>query len=294
MKILVTGANGQVGSELINLGKDYGMHMLAVDLAELDITQSENVKKYISSAQPDIIINAAAHTAVDKAESEVDLAYAINRDGVENLAKVCAEQKILLIHISTDYVFNGENKTPYKETDTPNPESVYGQSKLEGEQAVTTLLEQYYILRVAWVFGANGNNFVKTMLRLGSERDELSIVADQKGAPTSARDIAKTLLMIAQRYKNKQAIDWGIYHYIGTPSATWYHFAKVIFETAVKLKMLKKIPKLNAITTEDYPTPAKRPKNSVLDCSKIKQALNINQPDWTAELSKVLTLWKNQ
>ncbi len=280
MKVLVTGANGQVDSELINLGESYGLQMIAADYAEMDITKRELVKEYILSTKPDIIINDAAHTAVDKAETEVEQAFAINRDGVFNLAKVCAEQKILLLNISTDYVFNGKKESAYSEDDTPNPESVYGESKLEGEQAVISMLEQYYILRVAWVFGANGNNFVKTMLRVGSEHEELSIVSDQKGAPTSARDIDKVLLTIAGKYKNNQPIAWGIYHYIGTSSATWHNFAEVIFDTAVKLNMLDKAPKLNAITTQEYPTPAKRIQNSVLDCSKIMQALNIKQPEW--------------
>ena len=195
MRVLVTGAKGQVGSELILEGEKRGIQMLATDRAELDITQQDAVNNFIQTQKPDILINAAAYTAVDKAESEPKLAYALNRDGAANLAQACADNNIPLMHISTDYVFDGKKEGAYTETDTPNPQCVYGKSKLEGDQAIESILEQYLILRVSWVFGANGNNFVKTMLRLGKERDIIKVVADQRGGPTWAGDIAATLAL---------------------------------------------------------------------------------------------------
>ncbi len=292
MKILVTGAEGQVGTELIIRGKKLGLTMISADLSELDITQQDAVLEYTQTQSPDIIINAAAHTAVDKAENEVELSFLVNRDGPFNLAEACAAMDIPLLHISTDYVFDGVNNTPYQEDDIPNPTGVYGTSKLEGEHAVVGQIEKHIILRVAWVFSESGHNFVRTMLRLGAERDELSVVADQQGAPTWAGDIADTLLVIATQYSKQGDLPWGIYHYIGTPATTWHGFAKTIFEQAQELKMLDKVPVVHAITTEQYPTPAERPKNSVLDCQKIKQEFGINQPDWRVGLRSVLTRWK--
>jgi len=292
MKTLVTGARGQVGSELIAQGEVAGFEMLATDSADLDICQADAVSDYLEQQRPDLVINAAAHTAVDKAESEQALAYAINRDGPANLAASCKALGIPLFHISTDYVFDGEKASAYAETDLPNPQSVYGQSKLEGEQAVEQVLPEHIMLRVAWVFGKTGNNFVRTMLRLAETRDELGIVEDQRGAPTSAADIASVLLKLATSYQQQRSLAWGTYHYIGTPATTWYGFADAIFSEAVKLGLLTKAPRLNGITTEQYPTPASRPKNSVLDCRKLEETFGIRQPDWRAALSETLKYWK--
>jgi len=296
MKILVTGANGQVGSEIIQQGKQGGMQMIAAGHAELDITQIDDIKRIVHLEQPDIIINAAAYTAVDKAEEQIEQkqAYAINRDGPANLAQVCAETKIPLLHVSTDYVFDGMKESAYTEADIPNPSGVYGKSKLEGEQVIAATLEQYYIIRVAWVFGAKGNNFVRTMLRLSEDRNELNVVSDQRGTPTWAQDIAHVLLVIAEYYKNNRPIHWGIYHYAGTPSTTWAEFANRIFEVAQRIDILDRLPKINPISTEKYPTPAQRPKNSVLDCSQLTQALNIPASDWKKGLEAVLNTWKQQ
>jgi len=294
MKVLVTGANGQVGTELTARGRTMGLNVLAAGPAELDITDRNAVFKYIHQASPDIVINAAAYTAVDRAEEGVELAFAVNRDGPAYLGEACATVDIPLLHISTDYIFDGEKEVAYLEDDVPNPKGVYGKSKLEGERAVADKLKKHIILRVAWVFAASGNNFVRTMLRLGAERDELSVVSDQQGAPTWAGDIADALLNMTKRYNEQGEIPWGTYHYTGKQATTWHGFAQVIFDEAAALNMLDKIPTVHAITTAQYPTPAQRPKNSVLNCRKIDRAFGITQPDWQVGLVDVLNQWKAQ
>lgn len=294
MKILVTGAGGQVGSELMRRGNTRGFQMLASDVSDLDISNQNAVNRYIENCKPDILINAAAYTAVDKAESEEELAYAINRDGAAYLAQACRKLDIPLFHISTDYVFGGKKDSAYVETDTPNPQSVYGKSKLEGDLVIESTIENHIILRVSWVFGARGNNFVKTMLRLGKEKEELKIVADQHGSPTWAGAIASTLLDIAKRYDEGNPIQWGTYHYSSQPTTTWYEFAGTIFDQAMDLGMLEKRPKIVQICTHEFPTPAARPLNSTLDCSKIMKALRTTQPDWRTGLKEVLSEWREQ
>jgi len=291
MRVLVTGAKGQVGSELILEGEKRGIQMLATGRAELDITQQDAVNNFIQTQKPDILINAAAYTAVDKAESEPELAYSINCDGAANLARTCADNDIPLLHISTDYIFDGCKVGAYIETDTPNPQCVYGKSKLEGEQAIESILEHHIILRVSWVFGANGDNFVKTMLRLAKERDLINVVADQHGGPTWAGDIAATLMKLANRWGDGEPVPWGTYHYSGQPATTWQGFAEAIFERAEELEMIDKRLQVEPISTAEYPTPAQRPLNSILDCSKLARQLDINQPDWRIGLRQVLVSW---
>ena len=289
MKILITGANGQVGSELVSLARQGNYTVLAATRTELDISQTQSVDDYIAENQPDIVINAAAYTAVDKAEEESDIAYAINRDGAKYIAIACARHNIPLFHISTDYVFDGSQAEPYKETDTPSPLGVYGNSKWQGEEAVRKQLQQYIILRVAWVFGAHGNNFVKTMLRLAKERESLNIVADQFGGPTPAKNIAETLITLAEKYRENKNLDWGTYHYCGSPRTTWFDFAENIFLQANKIGILNKAMQITPITTDQYPTAAQRPTNSMLDCSKIKNTFNIDMPGWHMALKTTLT-----
>jgi len=287
MKILITGKNGQVGSCLVDLLEaQTELTFLALDREELDITDATQVNKVVAEFKPNIIINAAAYTAVDKAEQESELANAINRDGPQNLAQAANKVNAAIIHISTDYVFDGDSAESYTESDLTSPQGEYGRSKLAGEQAVAQTCPKHIILRTAWVFGEHGNNFVKTMLRLAKTRDTLGVVADQFGGPTYAGDIAKAILAIA-----KQLIDgnqtYGIYHYSGFPHVSWHTFAEKIFDIALEQDVLKQSIQVNPITTKDYPTPAKRPANSRLNCDKIHNAFGIQQSDWQAALTQI-------
>ncbi|MCX8854928.1 dTDP-4-dehydrorhamnose reductase [Vibrio parahaemolyticus] len=287
MRVLVTGCNGQVGYCLKEIfSTTEHVSLLAVDREELDITNQEAVTTLVRAFKPKIIINAAAHTAVDKAEQEIELSYAINRDGPQYLAEAAQEVGAAILHISTDYVFDGSKDGDYVEVDATNPQSVYGLSKLAGEIAVAEACDKYIILRTAWVFGEHGNNFVKTMLRLGAVRDELSIVGDQFGGPTYAGDIANALVDIANYITAGKSIEYGIYHYSGLPHVSWYQFADAIFDEASAAMVVNK-PKLSSITTKRYPTPAKRPNNSKLSTKKIKDAFSIEASDWIKALKNI-------
>lgn len=288
MRILITGCYGQVGSCLTQqLTNNENITVRALDREHLDITNQDVVNAVVAEFEPNIIINAAAHTAVDKAEEEVDLSYAINRDGPKYLAKAAQSVGAAILHISTDYVFEGNKVGDYTETDTTNPQSVYGESKLAGEIAVAEECDKHVILRTAWVFGESGNNFVKTMLRLGENRDALSIVGDQFGGPTYAGDIANTLIQIAKRINQGDAVGYGVYHYSGLPHVSWFDFADAIFDVAVGQRVLASKPSLTSITTEQYPTPAKRPSNSRLSTEKITQGFGIEASDWKAALDNI-------
>ena len=289
MKILITGAQGQVGKELFSIANQRGFDVIAAGQTELDITQLKNIKSYFEVHQPDLVINAAAYTAVNKAEEEQDITYAINRDGTANLAAVSKEKNIPLLHISTDYVFDGTKSEAYSENDAVSPLGIYGISKLQGEETIRQTLPAHIILRVAWVFGAQGNNFVKTMLRLAKDRDELSVVADQFGRPSPAKDIAKTLIILAEQYQKEKTLEWGTYHYCGDEKVSWCGFAKEILKQAKEQGLIEKDIKVNAITTAEYQDPTKRPANSTLDCEKIKNTFGIEMPSWKESLSQVLT-----
>ncbi|MGI2173246.1 dTDP-4-dehydrorhamnose reductase [Shewanella ulleungensis] len=287
MRILITGKNGQVGSCLVDqLNTMSDVTMLALDRDQLDITDATQVNKVVSEFNPNIIINAAAYTAVDKAEQECKLASAINRDGPQNLALAANKVDAAIIHISTDYVFDGDSVNSYTESDVTAPQGEYGRSKLAGEQAVAQACPKHIILRTAWVFGEHGNNFVKTMLRLAKTRESLGVVADQFGGPTYAGDIANAIVTIA-----KQIVDgnqaYGTFHYSGFPHVSWYSFAEKIFEIALDTGVLVQPIKVNQITTLDYPTPAKRPANSRLNCDKIHNIFGIKQSDWQAALVRI-------
>ncbi|WP_120511429.1 dTDP-4-dehydrorhamnose reductase [Photobacterium salinisoli] len=286
MKILITGANGQVGQALVNKlqGK---AELLAVTREQLDITNEAKVKAQVQAFLPDVIINAAAYTAVDKAEQEQELAHHINAVGPEFLAKAAESINAALLHISTDYVFAGDMQGSYSEQDLTNPQGVYGATKLAGERAVAECCSKHIILRTAWVFHENGANFVKTMLRLGKERDSLGVVADQFGGPTYASDIADALIQIAQCITSGQPTNYGIYHFSGLPHVSWFEFATAIFDSAVKYQLLSKKPQLNPITTADFPTPAKRPVNSKLNCEKIQREFGITPSNWQLALERI-------
>ncbi len=288
MRVLITGCFGQVGSCLTQqLANNENITVCGLDREHLDITDQEAVYSAVTEFQPTIIINAAAHTAVDKAEEEVDLSYAINRDGPKYLAQAAQSIGAAILHISTDYVFEGNKVGEYVETDATNPQGVYGKSKLAGEIAVAQACNKHIILRTAWVFGENGNNFVKTMLRLGASRDALSIVGDQFGGPTYAGDIAGTLIQIAKCITQGDTVDYGVYHYSGLPHVSWFDFADAIFDVAVEQGVLVKKPNLTSIATDQYPTPAKRPSNSRLSTEKITLGFSVEASDWKTALNNI-------
>ena len=285
-KFLITGAKGQVGYCLTH--QLQGKHkILAVDRDELDITDQSAVKNVVENFRPDVIINAAAHTAVDRAETEVELSESINVKGPQYLAEAAKSIDAAILHISTDYVFDGQREGKYKETDATDPQGVYGKTKLEGEQAVAKANDKFIVLRTAWVFGEHGNNFAKTMLRLAKTRDTLGVVTDQIGGPTYAGDIATVLIQIAEKIINGENVEYGIYHFTGEPYVSWYDFAKAIFTEAVLQNVLEKSPIVNAISTADYSTLAKRPANSCLDLTKIQQVFGIQPSDWQVALKNI-------
>ncbi|MBH5328573.1 dTDP-4-dehydrorhamnose reductase [Eikenella sp. S3360] len=286
MKLLITGHQGQVGQSLVQQAAARHFQIAAYDRSQLDIADPAAVWQAVEREQPAVIINAAAYTAVDKAESEPAAAHAANAAGPANLAHAAQRSGAALLHISTDYVFDGRTSRPYRETDTPHPQTVYGQSKLAGEQAVQAACPRHIILRTAWVFGEHCGNFVKTMLRLGHERDSLGIVADQAGAPTYAGHIAAALLHLAERTQSANC-PYGLYHFSGSPHTTWHGFAAEIFRRATEQGILPRAPELHAIATADYPTPARRPADSRLDCGKIHSAFGIPPSDWQSALNNL-------
>tara|TARA_B110000971_G_scaffold210279_1_gene237319 strand:- start:11805 stop:12671 length:867 start_codon:yes stop_codon:yes gene_type:complete len=281
--ILVTGANGQLGSEISALVVSYPQHHLFfTDVIELDITNKEAIERFVSKNKINIIINCAAYTAVDKAESEPELANIINHLAVQYMAEVAKLHCCKFIHISTDYVFDGTSYKPYLETDTPSPQSVYGITKLAGEQAMQAINPaNSIIIRTSWVYAKYGNNFVKTMLRLGNEKEEISVVADQIGTPTNAADLAKAILTIVPQINNEVV---EIFHYSNEGICSWYDLAKAIFEIeGVSLKV-------SPIETKQYPTPAERPFYSVLNKGRIKEKYQVEIPYWKDSLVRCLEI----
>ena len=279
--ILITGGNGQLGSELKDLAYLYPNEtFIFTDKAELNICNHKVVEDYIIKNNIDAIINCAAHTSVDKAEEQFELANAINNLAVQNFARIAKEHNIKLIHISTDYVFDGTNHKPYIETDTPNPQSVYGKTKLDAEIALQEINPaNTIIIRTSWVYSRYGNNFVKTMLRLGKEKEELGIICDQIGTPTYAGDLAKAILEIFPQLNTSKV---EIYHYSNEGVCSWYDFAQAIFEIA-KIEV-----KVNAIESAQYPTPAKRPFYSVLNKRNIKNKFQLDIPYWKESMKEYL------
>jgi len=274
MRVLVTGSNGQLGSELKELMQNNkGIIFVEGDLPHVDITNKNNLKEFVAKEQIDSIINCAAYTAVDKAEEEATLAFAVNATAVENLVEICEELNIRLIQISTDYVFDGTKNTPYTEDDIIAPMGVYGISKRKGEEFVINSSADAIVLRTSWLYAAYGNNFVKTMMRLGNEREQLGVIYDQVGTPTYACDLAKTCIAIL--LNNEQIASKGkVYHFSNEGVASWYDFTKAIMEiSGIDCT-------INPIETKDYPTPAKRPHYSVLNKAKIKADFNIEIPYW--------------
>ena len=299
MRILVTGKNGQLGksiNKIVNTGNGKNNYQqdnefIFVGREELDLSSENSISHYFDSNDGfDIIINCAAYTAVDKAEEEIELANQINHLAVKQLASIANKQQVRLIHISTDYVFDGESDKPYIETDETNPINVYGKTKLAGEKALQKIMPtSAIIIRSSWVYSEYGNNFVKTMLRLGKERDELNVVSDQIGSPTYATDLAGAILEII---KNKEFEGIGqatqIHHYSNEGEISWYDFAKEIF------KIAKTNCKVNPITTQQYPTPAKRPKNTLMNKNKIIEKFGVKNTNWKEPLNTCITTLKEQ
>ena len=283
MVVLVTGANGQLGQAIKFVAVNYpNINFVFCSSSDLDITNKENCEFVFNKEKPDFCINAAAYTAVDKAESEPQIAHSINCIGAKNLAESCKNFNAKLIHISTDFVFDGSKNEPYNETDLTSPKGVYGQTKLDGEKVIQEVFDAYFIIRTSWVYSQFGNNFMKTMLRLASERDSLSVVSDQIGTPTNAVDLAECLLTIITQHPtpNTQHL-YGIYNFSNEGQCSWFDFAKKIFE-------LKKISiNLQPIPTTSFPTPAERPKYSVLDKSKIKRVFGVEVSDWEESLKRI-------
>lgn len=286
IKVLVVGAEGQVGRAIQQAGSLQSVELIAASRQMLDVTDEAQVQAFVAAHQPDLVMNASAYTAVDKAESERELAFAINADGPGHLARACAKWDIPLIHLSTDYVFDGTKSGAYLEADVANPQSVYGASKWQGEEAIRALWSKHYIIRVSWVFGVDGANFVKTILRLASSLTELRIVADQRGCPTSATSIA-ALLWHLLPFARAEA-HFGTYHFSNTAVTSWYDFALAIVEEAKPMTSLT-VQTVTPITTLDYPTPAYRPPNSELNCAQIEQVFGLSLPMWRDELRHVLS-----
>jgi len=287
MNILITGAHGQVGRELTDQGRCAGLNIWPTDINDLDITDQSRVTAFIEQHQINLVANAAAYTAVDRAETDADLAWRINRDGPATLAQICAAAEIPLIHISTDYVYDGHNTSPYHEDDLVAPTGVYGTSKAAGDQEVQRHLVQHIILRTAWLYSEHGHNFVKTMLRLARARETLEVIDDQLGCPTNAADLAQAIVTIVKRIETRRTIVWGIYHYCGAGQTTWYGFARTIFEIAGRYERFT-LKNLHPITSAEYPTAATRPSYSVLDCTKIKQHFGITPAPWQTSLQRTI------
>lgn len=289
MKILLTGGSGQVGTEIRRRVHRWdGLTVIAPTRAELDLARPGEVAVAVHRYAPDIVINAGAYTAVDKAESEPDLAEAVNARAPGELAKACAARHVPVLHFSTDYVFPGDAEHPYRPEDATAPLGVYGATKLAGERALRAGCPQHLIFRISWVFAGHGANFVRTMLRLGAQRDELRIVADQVGGPTYAGHIADAALHMVDRYRRDGTLAWGTYHYAGAPDVSWYAFAGEIFARAVAAGILVRAPRLVPIATAEYPTPARRPLNSRMDCSATASVLGLPRPDWRVGLDLAL------
>ncbi len=288
MRILITGCDGQVGGELKPALAPLG-EVVAVNRCQMDLTSAESIRACIRAVQPHLIVNAAAYTAVDKAESEPELAQRVNGEAFAIMAEEARNIGAAIFHYSTDYVFDGSKPTPYIESDAPNPLSVYGSTKLAGEQALAAAGIPHLILRTSWVYGVRGKNFLRTILKLAAEKPELRIVADQFGAPTWSRDIATATASIAARWRAGDPAEYtGVYHLPRWGETSWYGFAAEALRLRALAHPEAPCARLLPISTAEYPTPAARPKNSRLDCSKLSQAFDIRLPDWSASLTAVL------
>ncbi len=286
MRVLVTGAAGQVGSELSRLGTE-AFQPIGLSRDDLDITDAAAVARTVERWQPRAVVNCAAYTAVDRAEGDIETAHAVNVEAVAHLAAACANNGAALVHISTDYVFDGESGAPYREEEPTAPLSVYGRTKELGERAARAGAPRHIILRVSWVFGTLGTSFVDTMLRLARERPELTVVDDQVGAPAPAQAVAETLRTICLATANREDL-WGTYHFSAEPTVSWCGFAREIVAEAARLGLIEQAPEVRAISTTEYPTPAQRPLNSRLSATRLAGSFGIQPPDWRPHLRAYL------
>lgn len=278
MKVLVTGVKGQLGYDVANELEKRGHEAVGTDVEEMDITDAAKVREILTEENPDAVIHCAAYTAVDAAEENVELCRRINAEGTENIARVCSELNCKLLYVSTDYVFNGEGERPWEPDDEREPLNVYGQTKCEGELAVEKYVEKFFIVRIAWVFGVNGKNFIKTMLRLGKDHDELTVVADQIGSPTYTFDLSRLLVDMIESDK------YGRYHATNEGLCSWYEFAVEIFRQAGMDVHVR------PVTSEEYPAKAKRPHNSRMDKRKLEENGFERLPEWKDALSRYLNM----
>jgi dTDP-4-dehydrorhamnose reductase len=289
MNVIITGANGQVGKSILMKKNLCDFNLVGLDRQQLDITDSCSINKAFQKFKPIALINSAAFTNVDLAETYKEQALLVNFRGVKNLANLCRKFDIPLFHISTDYVFDGYSKKPYTEVDTTNPINNYGSSKLMGEKVIQKNLSKYIILRTSWVFSELGSNFLKSMINLANKSTSLNVVDDQIGGPTSSHEIAEVLIRLVNHYlKDPSLFEWGIYNFSGYPYVSWHTFAEKIFSEAQKLKVLNKMPLLKPISGAEFQTKAKRPSNSSLDCSKINKFLKIQKSSWESSLNSIL------
>jgi dTDP-4-dehydrorhamnose reductase len=287
VKLLVIGAKGQLGSALTRESRRAGFFTAAADMPEFDITDPVAVRRLVGGVDPDLVVNAAAFTAVDAAEDHAESAFAVNRDGPGRLAGVCSTAGIPLVHISTDYVFDGTGSRPYDEQDPVSPLGVYGRSKAEGEDAVRNRLTEHLIVRTSWLFGAEGDNFVKTMLRIGKRESTVRVVSDQVGCPTCAEDLADTILQVVSRIGSGTTDGWGTYHFCNRGATTWHRFAEAIFALA-RGRCSLQVATVAPISTAEFGAAAPRPAYSVLSCERIARRFGIVPRPWQAALADTL------
>lgn len=287
MTVLIIGNKGQLGWALERGAKNHDIKTVGVDLPELDMTHAQALYQLVARERWDAVVNAAAYTAVDKAEGDADTAFAVNRDGVAHLADACRENNLPLIHISTDYVFNGTSTSPYTPDDTIDPLGVYGQSKAAGEKALRERLDRHVIIRTSWLYGIHGNNFVKTMLRLAREREKLRVVADQYGCPTYAGDLAEAIIKIVKQCLKNQVLPWGTFHYCNRGVVSWHQLAQRAIQSASRYEKFR-VETIVPITTDEYPTPAPRPAYSALNCASFSDAFGLDTVDWKDSLDRMV------
>ena len=288
MRVLVTGANGQLGWEMKKQSPLFDLEIYALQKTGLDITDSKQLTETVEAYNPEIIVNTAAYTSVDLAEKHQEQAYSVNHLAVENLAKICKEKSIFLVHISTDYVFNGLKGRPYAEEDKAIPINTYGLSKKMGEDAIRTILPQHIILRTSSVFGVHGHNFVKTVINKVKTQDNIQVVDDLFGCPTSARSVAECIYIICKQYSKTKKIEYGTFHFVNSPSTSWYLFAKDIIELAYQNKIIKERSVIEAISYTNYRSVAKRPLDSSMSTEKISNSYKISKINWSKELESTI------